>query len=269
MIEVKELCGKRAAEAKVKQVSFKLQNGKTYGILGKSGAGTSTLLSLLAGSLVPTSGTVLINGFDMQTEAAKAKACLGYLPKDFSPYEDMTTLEYLLFIAEAKKVSYHRAVRQIHELLELTGLDMQKDKLIRFLSRLDVRLLGVVQTLIGKAEILLLDDPFMDLNAIEAQSVQKLLAHLGETKTLIIAGDCLTDLKALCSRILFFSDGALIEQLDCDDPLLEQTYENLPEEATPQRNKKENTATPRGLRILTEKKEEYEVIDTEEEEEND
>jgi ABC-2 type transport system ATP-binding protein len=82
---------------------FKLKNGSVYGILSDAER-TSAIAGLLAGAVLPTDGSVLINGFDLAKEARRAKAFLGYSPKSVALYDHMTPVEYLLFLADVRQI---------------------------------------------------------------------------------------------------------------------------------------------------------------------
>ena len=89
-------------------------------IIGSNGAGKSTTMNMMTGCLAPTSGSVSINGFDIVKEPTLAKKCIGYLPEIPPVYNELTPTEYLSFVAEAKGVSYEKAIRQVQEVMEMT-----------------------------------------------------------------------------------------------------------------------------------------------------
>ena len=91
MIEVKNLTKTYGDHEALRDVSFKIANGKIYGLLGPNGAGKSTTMNIMTGCLAPTSGTVRINGFDIYEQAIEAKRLIGYLPEQPPLYDDTTT----------------------------------------------------------------------------------------------------------------------------------------------------------------------------------
>ncbi|MBQ3507126.1 MAG: ABC transporter ATP-binding protein, partial [Clostridia bacterium] len=135
MIEVKGLTKKYGAHTAVDNVSFKIRNGRIYGLLGPNGAGKSTTMNIIAGCLSPTDGTVLINGYDICDQPIEAKRQIGYLPEQPPLFGDMTPLEYLCFVAEAKGVKDEVIDRQVKEAMTVTDLLPVKDRLIRNLSK--------------------------------------------------------------------------------------------------------------------------------------
>ncbi len=238
MIEVQQMirhCGKDFA---LQVPELKLNNGKVYGILGKSGAGKSTLLQLLAGVLLPSEGEVRINGFDTLRESKAAKRCIGYLPAPWEPYGAMSAYELLSFAAEARGISYERAQRQVHELLELTDTDACKHRPLCKLSELERRRVGLAQTLLGSAEILLLDEPTEGLSKKEAAKLLALIRAVKEKRTVFLASSSPDTLSQLCDHVLVLSDGALIANAPIESLSLPEIYDTLQEAAPRKRQRR-------------------------------
>lgn len=210
MIEVKELTKVWDDRVAVDHVSFKINNGKIYGFLGPNGAGKSTTMNMITGCLAPTHGTVKINGFDMYDEPLKAKQCIGYLPEIPPLYNELTPFEYLRFVAEAKGVSYERALRQVHEVMELTLIDGVKDRLIKNLSKGYRQRVGIAQAMLGNPDIIILDEPTVGLDPKQIIEIRSLIRRLGEMKTVIISSHILAEINELCDHVLILSDGKLI-----------------------------------------------------------
>ena len=121
MIEAKHLTKRYGSNVAVDDLSFTIENGAVYGFLGPNGAGKSTTMNIITGCLGATSGEVLIDGFNILDESIEAKKKIGYLPELPPLYMDMTGLEYLTFVAQAKGVEKNSIQKQINKVLELTG----------------------------------------------------------------------------------------------------------------------------------------------------
>ncbi len=222
MIEAKHLTYSVFGHTALQDISFKIPNGKVYGILAPAGAGKSTLLGLLSGALTPDRGQVKINGFDMASEPHRARTCIGYVPTPPPLYDFMTPFEYLRFAAEAKGLPSLRAMRQIHETMELTDIDGVKNRLISNLSQAARARLGIAQALIGKPEILLLDEPAAGLDARATEEIRELIRLLAEDHTILLSSSDPTEVEALCEHAMLLSNGTMIanaplEELSGDD----------------------------------------------------
>ena len=210
MIEVKNLTKVYGDHLAVDNLNFKIYNGKIYGLLGANGAGKSTTMNMMTGCLAPTSGSVRINGFDVVKEPLKAKKCIGYLPEIPPVYGELTPFEYLLFVAEAKGVSYERAVRQVQSAMEMTDITDVSDRLIKHLSKGYRQRVGIAMTLLGDPDIIILDEPTVGLDPKQIIEVRALIRALGETKTVIVSSHILAEIREICDHVLIISGGKLI-----------------------------------------------------------
>ena len=135
MIQVEHLTKRYGSHLAVDDISFEVEEGIVYGLLGPNGAGKSTTMNILTGYLSATSGTVSIDGHDILEEASAAKACVGYLPEQPPLYVDMTPREYLMFVAELKKVKRAERAAQVEQAMDRTGLAEMEHRLIKNLSK--------------------------------------------------------------------------------------------------------------------------------------
>lgn len=210
MIEVKDIVKKYGAHTAVNHLSFSIEKGKIYGFLGPNGAGKSTTMNIITGVLAPTSGTVLINGHDIYEEPIEAKKSIGYLPEIPPLYTDMTPLEYLTFVAEAKGVDYDRIPRRVKEMISLTQLDAVKNRLIRNLSKGYRQRVGIAMAMIGDPEVIILDEPTVGLDPIQIIEIRRLIKKLGETKTVILSSHILAEIAEICDHVMIISHGELV-----------------------------------------------------------
>lgn len=210
MIEVKDIVKKYGAHTAVDHLSFSIEKGKIYGFLGPNGAGKSTTMNIITGVLAPTSGTVLINGHDIYEEPIEAKQSIGYLPEIPPLYSDMTPLEYLTFVAEAKGVDYDRIQKRVKEIIALTQLDSVKNRLIRNLSKGYRQRVGIAMAMIGDPEVIILDEPTVGLDPIQIIEIRRLIKKLGETKTVILSSHILAEIAEICDHVMIISHGKLV-----------------------------------------------------------
>ena len=210
MIEVKGLTKKYGAHTAVDNVSFKIRNGRIYGLLGPNGAGKSTTMNIIAGCLSPTDGTVLINGYDICDQPIEAKRQIGYLPEQPPLFGDMTPLEYLCFVAEAKGVKDEVIDRQVKEAMTVTDLLPVKDRLIRNLSKGYRQRVGIAQTMLGTPDIIILDEPTVGLDPKQLTEIRALIRKLGEKLTVIVSSHILSEISELCDHVIILSEGKMV-----------------------------------------------------------
>ena len=210
MIEVKGLTKVYGNKTAVEDVSFKIRNGRIYGLLGPNGAGKSTTMNIITGCLSPTEGTVLVNGYDVCTQPIEAKRQIGYLPEQPPLFADMTPLEYLTFVAEAKGVADDLIDRQVKEAMSLTDLTGVKDRLIRNLSKGYRQRVGIAQAILGSPDIVIMDEPTVGLDPQQLKEIRALIRKLGTKHTVILSSHILSEISELCDHVIIISEGHVV-----------------------------------------------------------
>lgn len=209
MIEVKNLSKKYGSHVAVSNVSFTVNDGEILGFLGPNGAGKSTTMNILTGYLSPTAGSVSIDGYDILENPNEAKMRIGYLP-EFPPlYPDMTVREYLYFIYNLKKCKFPKAPH-IDEICRLVKIDHVAERLIKNLSKGYKQRVGIAQALVGNPDVLILDEPTVGLDPKQIIEIRSLITELGKNHTVILSSHILSEIQAVCERIIVINNGRLI-----------------------------------------------------------
>ena len=213
MVEVSHLSKKYGTHPAIEDLSFTVGDGQIFGLLGPNGAGKSTIMNILTGYLAPTSGEVKVAGFSLPEQARQAKACVGYLPEQPPLYPEMTVQEYLDFAAELKGIK-KKADRkeQVRKAARRTGLEEVLPRLIRSLSKGYRQRVGIAQALLGSPQLIILDEPTVGLDPAQVIGIRKLIRELGKTHTVILSSHILSEVQAVCSRVLILSKGALVAE---------------------------------------------------------
>ena len=210
MIEVTGLVKKYGDQLAVDQLSFTLESGRIYGLLGANGAGKSTTMNIITGYLGATAGDVVINGKNILDEPEAAKRQIGYLPETPPLYPEMKVTEYLQFAMGLKGLHKERIAPHLQELLEKVQLEDVKDRLIRNLSKGYKQRVGLAEALIGWPPIIILDEPTVGLDPQQIIGIRQLIAQLGEKHTVILSSHILAEVQEICDHILVIQQGKLI-----------------------------------------------------------
>ncbi len=210
MIQVSHLTKVYGDHIAAKDVTFSIDKGCICGFLGPNGAGKSTTMNMITGYLAPNSGTVEINGVSMQKEPIKAKKMIGYLPEIPPIYPDMTVLEYLGFVAELKGILKFQRADEVSRVIEKAGLETVKSRVIKYLSKGYKQRVGLAQALIGDPEILILDEPTVGLDPKQIVEIRDLIKELKENHTVILSSHILSEIEAVCDRIIIISHGRVV-----------------------------------------------------------
>ncbi len=210
MIEVKNLVKRYGQVVAVDDLSFTIEPGRIYGFLGPNGAGKSTTMNILTGCLGATEGSVTIDGHDIFEEPMAAKKMLGYLPEMPPLYQDMTPNEYLRFVLKAKGVKKDAWDEQLAEVMNETRILDVQNRLIRNLSKGYRQRVGIAQALIGRPEVIILDEPTVGLDPKQIIEIRELIRELGKKHTVILSSHILSEVSAVCDSIMIISKGRLV-----------------------------------------------------------
>ena len=209
MIAVNQITKKYGQNTALKEVSFTIDKGQVVGLLGLNGAGKSTTMNIMTGCLSADSGSVLIDGIDMAQNPKEAKCKIGYLPEIPPLYTDMKVSEYLEFVYELKLLKLPRQ-EHILECATMVGLEAMLPRLIGNLSKGYKQRVGFAAALIGNPEVLILDEPTVGLDPSQMIEIRSLIANLGQTKTVILSSHILSEVQAVCERIIIVNKGRVI-----------------------------------------------------------
>ena len=207
------------------QVSFDIQAGEFFGLLGPNGAGKTTLISILAGLLKSSSGSIRVHDLDVQTQSQQVRKLLGVVPQElvFDPF--FTVREALTFQSGYFGVTGNDA--WIDELLDNLGLADKANHNMRQLSGGMKRRVLVAQALVHKPPVIVLDEPTAGVDVELRQTLWQFIARLNrEGHTVLLTTHYLEEAEALCSRIAMLKLGKVVA-LDDTSTLLKNASSNV------------------------------------------
>ncbi len=222
MIEVKGLTKYYGDKPGVMNVSFCIESGGpgsgAVGLLGPNGAGKTTILKMLASQMLPSAGSISIEGVDAVARPRDAARQVGFLPEIPPLYPDMDVSSYLAFFAGVRGVHSKERPAHIRKIMEMTAIDHVKGRLIKNLSKGYRQRVGLAQALIGFPPVLILDEPTVGLDPKQITEVRDLIKGLSHDHTVILSSHILPEVMSICRRVLIISGGRLI---------LDDSIENL------------------------------------------
>ena len=216
MIEVKNLSKRYGKNYAVEDLSFSVKEGEILGFLGPNGAGKSTTMNMLTGYISATSGSASVAGIDVLENPIEAKKHIGYLPELPPLYLDMTVKDYLDFAYSLKKVSLPKRAH-IKESCGLVKIEDVYNRLIGNLSKGYRQRVGVAQALLGNPDVLILDEPTVGLDPKQIIEIRNLIKHLGKNHTVILSSHILTEVQAVCERVVVINNGHIVADGTPDD----------------------------------------------------
>lgn len=210
LIEAEGLYRFYGAHCAVRDLSFTLERGEVLGLLGANGAGKSTTLQMLAGTLAPSAGRIRINGVDLLDEPRAAKRHIGYLPETPPLYPELTVDEYLDYCARLKRIPRPARGRAREAAKGRCGLADAGRRLIGNLSKGYQQRVGIAQAIIHQPEVVILDEPTVGLDPIQIREIRALIAELGRAHSVILSTHILPEVQAICSSVQIIHQGRLV-----------------------------------------------------------
>lgn len=190
-------------------ISFEIGNGEVVGFLGPNGAGKSTTMKIITGCIAADSGSVLINGVDINSGMKDLKHLIGYLPENNPLYLGMYVREYLEYSARMYMDS--SAVKNaVEHSIEAVGLGEHQFKKIGELSKGYRQRTGIARAMVHDPEILILDEPTTGLDPNQIVEIRNLIKDLGKQKTVILSTHIMQEAEAVCDRAIIIRKGRIV-----------------------------------------------------------
>jgi len=210
MIEVADLTKKYGELLAVSGLSFKVEKGKIWGLLGPNAAGKTTTMRILTGFLPATDGKATVAGYDVFEQPNEAKRIIGYLPEVVPLYPEMTVSAYLNFVAEIKQVPASKRKEGMEKAIKASGLEPVRGRLIKNISRGFKQRVGIAQALIHDPQVLILDEPTIGLDPAQIIEIRQLIKSLKGEHTIILSTHILQEVTQTCDGVVIINEGKLM-----------------------------------------------------------
>ncbi len=213
----------------VKNINFKISKGKTIGLLGPNGCGKSTTIGMMLGLIKPTSGTVLINGKNIETDRTNLLEKMNFI----SPYIELPkklTIEENLKVY-GKLYGVKNLKNKIFELMEMLNLMDFKKRKTGELSSGQKNRVSLAKALINDPEILLLDEPTASLDPDVGDYVRGIIENFAakNDSTILLASHNMNEVERLCDGVLMMKNGKIIDEGKSDELISKHGRRNLEE----------------------------------------
>jgi ABC-2 type transport system ATP-binding protein len=225
MIEVADLVKKYGDFSAVKGISFKVEEGRIWGLLGPNASGKTTTMRILTGYIPATDGKAFIAGYDVFERPNEIKRAIGYLPETLPLYPEMTVSSYLGFVAEIKGVPAARKKEAVARAIDATGLGSVRSRLIKNISRGFKQRVGIAQALIHNPKVLILDEPTVGLDPAQIVEIRELIKSLRGEHTIMLSTHILAEVTQTCDGVVIINEGRLMASGSLED--LTASYSRL------------------------------------------
>jgi len=207
MIEVTGVTKSYGPIEALRGVTFSVAPREVVGLLGPNGAGKSTTIKILTGYLQPDSGQVQVDGLDVLANTIQVQERIGYLPENAPLYPELSVQRYLKLVAELRQIPESDQIQRISEAVHATGLQNHLVRPIGELSKGFRQRVGLAQAILHQPRLLILDEPTIGLDPTQVVEIRHLLKRLAETSTILFSSHILSEVEAICDRVIIIMNG--------------------------------------------------------------
>ncbi|MDE5738578.1 MAG: ABC transporter ATP-binding protein [Oscillospiraceae bacterium] len=228
-LDVQHLAKSYGKKQAVKDVSFQIQEGEIFGLMGMNGAGKTTILRMLATLLKPDSGDALIVGNSIVKNPEKVRACISYLPDEAGAYKTMTGRNYLAFIAGLYFKNEQEQKNCIALGEEICGLGNALAQKINTYSRGMTRKLVLARTVMIKPKLAILDEPTSGLDVLNSLDIRKTICKCAETygTAFLLSSHHMQEISTTANRCAIMKDGIFLAEGSPQELLAKYQAESL------------------------------------------
>lgn len=217
IVKVEHLSHRYSVNWAVKDISFSICGNGVVGLLGSNGAGKSTIMNIICGSLSQTKGQVWIAGHDLREEPVEAKSNIGFLPQKAPLYTDLTVDEYLRYAAQLRGMRKEDIGGAVEAAKEKCGIAHFSRRLIGNLSGGYQQRVGIAQAIIHNPRLVVMDEPTNGLDPNQILEVRSLIGDIARNRVVLISTHILSEVQAICDRIMMIEHGSLVFNGTIDD----------------------------------------------------
>lgn len=194
----------------IRDINIEIAETGIIGLLGSNGAGKSTTMNIICGTLNQTEGNVFINGIDARKDPEAAKKEIGFLPQTPPLYTDLTIDEYLTYSAELRLMDKHKIKAAVDEAKERVGIAHFSSRLIKNLSGGYRQRVGIAQAIIHKPRLVVMDEPTNGLDPNQLIEARKLIRDIAKERTVLLSSHILSEINILCKEIIMIEGGRIV-----------------------------------------------------------
>ena len=194
----------------LQQVSLQIEKPGLYGLIGPNGAGKTTLLKCISSLLIPSEGQVFLNGDILSPKKLAIRNKIGFLPEDSGLYDKLSSKEFLHIMAGMSGISKLKRSERVREVVEFIGIDFSPNKIVKYLSTGQRRLLLLASIILHEPDIIILDESLSGLDPINRERISEIMRKLSKEKIVIFSSHILSDIWRLCEKIFVLNEGNLI-----------------------------------------------------------
>ncbi len=209
----------------LKGVNLEITQPGLYGLIGPNGAGKSTLFKCITGLLNPSIGQVYIDGAEVNPRHLEHRLKFGFLPEDSGTYDKLTARDFLHVIAAMSGIKKSERGEKVKEVIDFIGITYSPNKIVKYLSTGQKRLLLIASVLLHNPGIVILDESLNGLDPINRDKVSQVMKKISENRIVFFSSHVLADIWRLCEKIYVLNGGSLMK-VDTPKNILKEASSN-------------------------------------------
>jgi len=236
IVKIENLSHRYSNTWAIRDINIEINDFGIVGLLGSNGAGKSTTMNILCGSINQTEGNVLINGINFREDPQRAKMEIGFLPQNPPLYLDLTVDEYLHYCAALRNMYGQLGKDAVSEAKERCGISHFSSRLLKNLSGGYRQRVGIAQAIVHKPNVLVLDEPTNGLDPNQIIEVRSLIKEIAKDRVVIFSSHILSEVQLLCKDIKMIENGKIVfsDTMDAFNNYVEPhsmlvSFQNMPQ----------------------------------------
>ncbi|QEC45213.1 ABC transporter ATP-binding protein [Pseudobacter ginsenosidimutans] len=210
ILKTENLSHKYSSNWAIRDINIEIAEAGIIGLLGSNGAGKSTTMNIICGTLNQTEGNVFINDIDVRKHPMEAKKQIGFLPQTPPLYTDLTIDEYLVYCAELRLMDKTKIKAAVAEVKERCGIAHFSSRLINNLSGGYRQRVGIAQAILHKPKLVVMDEPTNGLDPNQMIEARKLIREIAEEHTVLFSSHVLSEVNLLCREVIMIEGGRIV-----------------------------------------------------------
>jgi ABC-2 type transport system ATP-binding protein len=210
ILKTENLSHRYSSSWAIRDINIEIASHGIIGLLGSNGAGKSTTMNIICGTLNQTEGNVYINGIDSRKDPEAAKSEIGFLPQTPPLYTDLTIDEYLTYCANLRLIEKHKIKAAVEEVKDRCGISHFSSRLIKNLSGGYRQRVGIAQSIIHKPKLVVMDEPTNGLDPNQLIEARKLIREISQEHTVLLSSHILSEINLLCREIIMVESGRIV-----------------------------------------------------------
>ncbi|MGN6417851.1 MAG: ABC transporter ATP-binding protein [Pseudobacter sp.] len=210
ILKTENLSHKYSSNWAIRDINIEIAEAGIIGLLGSNGAGKSTTMNIICGTLNQTEGNVFINDIDVRKYPLEAKKQIGFLPQTPPLYTDLTIDEYLEYCAELRLMERTKVKAAVAEVKERCGIAHFSSRLINNLSGGYRQRVGIAQAILHKPKLVVMDEPTNGLDPNQMIEARKLIKEIAEEHTVLFSSHVLSEVNLLCREVIMIEGGRIV-----------------------------------------------------------